>query len=254
MDAEKDYYSILGVLPSIDGVALAAVHRALLKKYHPDVFKGSNSEAERRTKEFNEAYEVLGNPNTRRAYDNARKNSGFGSYQQEEPNSPANDVTADWELVKKYHPETEARRIELNKLSRSLAFAFQITVLEKKLSSNAYEIDTIATKMKSEFLERYFGKDPDIQRFAHEALIEGRTDVAKEVNRAITVLGTPLDARRFIRQVQNSMKYTGSRKYNARSVDPAEFYRSVAVSGVVIVASLIFILFVILLWSLLLAR
>jgi hypothetical protein len=28
MDAEKDYYSILGVVPSIDDVALTAVYRA----------------------------------------------------------------------------------------------------------------------------------------------------------------------------------------------------------------------------------
>src|SRR6516164_3209361 len=130
MDAEKDYYSILGVVPSIDDVALTAVYRALLKKYHPDVFKGPKAEAERRTKEINEAYEVLGNVDSRRAYDNARKDRGFGNYRQEEPTSSANDVTADWELVKKYHPGAEAWRVTLSKLSRSLAFAFQITVLE----------------------------------------------------------------------------------------------------------------------------
>ena len=60
MDTEKDFYAILRVLPSIDDVALAAVYRALLKKYHPDVFGGSKAEAERRTREIVEAYEVLG--------------------------------------------------------------------------------------------------------------------------------------------------------------------------------------------------
>jgi curved DNA-binding protein CbpA len=50
MNTEKDYYSILGVAPSIDDVALAAVYRALLKKYHPDVFIGSKAEAELRTR------------------------------------------------------------------------------------------------------------------------------------------------------------------------------------------------------------
>jgi curved DNA-binding protein CbpA len=89
MDTKKDYYSILGVVPSVDDVALTAVYRALLKKYHPDVFKGSKAEAERRTKEINEAYEVLGNPDKRRAYDNARKDSGFGNHRQEERNAEA---------------------------------------------------------------------------------------------------------------------------------------------------------------------
>jgi curved DNA-binding protein CbpA len=46
MGTDKDYYAILGVLPSIDDVALPAVYRALLKKYHPDVFGGSKAEAE----------------------------------------------------------------------------------------------------------------------------------------------------------------------------------------------------------------
>jgi curved DNA-binding protein CbpA len=210
MDAEKDYYSILGVVPSIDEVALTAVYRALLKKFHPDVFKGPKAEAERRTKEINEAYEVLGNADNRRAYDNARKDSGFGNYRQEEPITSPNDVIADWELVKKYHPETEAWRVDLSKLSQSLAFAFQITVLEKKLASNAREIATVAMKMKGEFFERYFGNNQEIQPFAQGALLEGRSDVAKEVNRAIKVLGTPPDydtARRFINKIQNSMKY-----------------------------------------------
>ena len=50
MDTEKDYFAILGVLPSIDDVALAAVYRALLKKYHPDVFKGSKADARKANK------------------------------------------------------------------------------------------------------------------------------------------------------------------------------------------------------------
>jgi curved DNA-binding protein CbpA len=107
MDFEKDYYSILGIVPSIDDVALAAAYRALLKKYHPDVFRGSKAEAERRTKEINEAYETLGNSDKRRAYDNARKSSGFGTHQQEEPTGSPNDVTADWEL----DLEAEPRRV-----------------------------------------------------------------------------------------------------------------------------------------------
>jgi preprotein translocase subunit Sec63 len=61
MDTEKDYYAILGVLPSIDDVALAAVYRALLKKYHPDVFPGSKADAEAQTREIIQAYEVIGN-------------------------------------------------------------------------------------------------------------------------------------------------------------------------------------------------
>jgi hypothetical protein len=85
-------------------VALAAVYRALLKKYHPDVFVGSKAEAEKRTREIIEAYEVLGNPEKRKAYDNTRKTNGFGSYREEEQTTSSSDD--DWEIVKEYYPET----------------------------------------------------------------------------------------------------------------------------------------------------
>ena len=94
MDTEKDYFTILGVLPSIDDLALAAVYRALLKKYHPDIFKGSKADAERRTREIIEAYKVLGNPENRKAYDNVR------SYRSEaQTTSYSEEAAADWEVV-----------------------------------------------------------------------------------------------------------------------------------------------------------
>jgi hypothetical protein len=170
-----------------------------------------------------------------------RTDSGFGNYRQEEPTSYPNDVTADWELVKKYHHAAEAWRVDLSELSQSLAFAFQITVLEKKLGPNAPEVAIIATSMKREFLERYFGTNRDIQHFARDALHEGRSDVAKEVNRAITVLGTPPDAdtaQRFIERVRDSMNYN----YNAPSTWRGE--RPLIVFMVVTAA--VFIVFILL--------
>ena len=59
MNTAKDYYATLGVLPSIDPSALAAVYRALVKKFHPDVYRGPIAESEAAIRELNEAYEVL---------------------------------------------------------------------------------------------------------------------------------------------------------------------------------------------------
>jgi curved DNA-binding protein CbpA len=72
MDPSKDYYAVLGVLPSIEPAAIRAVYLALLKKYHPDVYKSRKDEATRRTKEFNEAYNVLGDVKHREKYDSLR--------------------------------------------------------------------------------------------------------------------------------------------------------------------------------------
>jgi curved DNA-binding protein CbpA len=79
MDTSKDYYAVLGVLPSIESAAIRAVYLVLLKKYHPDVSNGSKDEAVRRTKEFNEAYNVLHDEKNRNKYDTLRTKSSARS-------------------------------------------------------------------------------------------------------------------------------------------------------------------------------
>lgn len=83
MDISKDYYAVLGVLPSIDDAALTAVCRALLKKHHPDVCENRSSDA--KAAEIIEAYRVLGDAEQRKDYDAKRKEIAQQSPRQEEP-------------------------------------------------------------------------------------------------------------------------------------------------------------------------
>ena len=64
----RDYYKALGVPRGASQEEIKKAFRKLARKYHPDVNKG-NAEAERRFKEINEANEVLGDPEKRKAYD-----------------------------------------------------------------------------------------------------------------------------------------------------------------------------------------
>jgi hypothetical protein len=64
-------YRILGLRPGADGKKVKAAYRALVKQFHPDV--STDSRAEPRTKEINRAYETLGDPEARTAYDVALK-------------------------------------------------------------------------------------------------------------------------------------------------------------------------------------
>ncbi|OGO19723.1 MAG: hypothetical protein A2Z14_00700 [Chloroflexi bacterium RBG_16_48_8] len=63
----KDYYKILGVDRNTDEKDIKRSYRQLALKYHPDKNPG-DKQAEERFKEINEAYEVLGDPEKRRKY------------------------------------------------------------------------------------------------------------------------------------------------------------------------------------------
>src|SRR5215213_494783 len=64
----KDYYGVLGVGRDASEADLKKAFRKLARQYHPDVAKDKKT-AEARFKEINEAYEVLGDPQKRRKYD-----------------------------------------------------------------------------------------------------------------------------------------------------------------------------------------
>src|SRR6266508_2519152 len=64
----KDYYKSLGVERAAREGEIRKAFRKLARQYHPDVAKEKKS-AEEKFKEINEAYEVLGDPEKRKQYD-----------------------------------------------------------------------------------------------------------------------------------------------------------------------------------------
>jgi molecular chaperone DnaJ len=68
MVTQKDYYKILGVSKSSTDKDIKSAYRKLARKYHPDVNPGDNK-AESKFQDINEAYEVLGDKESRQQYD-----------------------------------------------------------------------------------------------------------------------------------------------------------------------------------------
>ena len=64
----KDYYAILGLNKAAKKDEIKKAYRNLAKKYHPDKTKGDKA-LEEKFKEIAEAYEVLGNDENRKKYD-----------------------------------------------------------------------------------------------------------------------------------------------------------------------------------------
>ncbi len=80
--AKKDFYDVLGISKGASDAEIKKAYRKLAKQYHPDA-NPDNKEAEARFKEISEAYEVLGDEDKRRTYDqfghSAFEGAGGGS-------------------------------------------------------------------------------------------------------------------------------------------------------------------------------
>src|SRR6478752_1739830 len=78
----RDYYETLGVSKTAKEDEIKSAFPKLARKYHPDVAKDKKA-AEEKFKQINEAYEVLGDPEKRRKYDElgANWNQPGGGFQ-----------------------------------------------------------------------------------------------------------------------------------------------------------------------------
>lgn len=78
MAQNKDFYAVLGVPASVTQEELKKQYRKLAAKHHPDKNPNDPKAAER-FKEISEAFQVLGDPEKRKQYDQMRTLGAFGN-------------------------------------------------------------------------------------------------------------------------------------------------------------------------------
>lgn len=64
-----NYYDVLGVKRTASQEEIKAAYKNLVKKYHPDIYTGDKTFAQKKTSEINVAYDTLSVPESRQAYD-----------------------------------------------------------------------------------------------------------------------------------------------------------------------------------------
>lgn len=72
------------------------------------------------------------------------------------------------------------------------------------------EFKNVATQLRVEFLELYFGQNEEVISFAQELFKDGRTDILLELNRAVKVLGKSNAGEAVIIRIKTEFNYRNS--------------------------------------------
>ena len=166
--------------------------------------------------EINCAYDAVGTPEKRANYDRLRNTttSSFGD-NSEQVDAAFDDAMSDletrWQTAVSLMPDLQKIRDHLAKTAHRLAFAFVVIMLESKKFPQRVEI---AQQLEANFLERYFGTNPEIIVFAKDLIATGNKQAVKMLNNYIDVVGSEVPAQTIIRKITDQYQI-----YKSKQID-----------------------------------
>ncbi len=199
-----DHYRVLGVLDDAEEIVIRAAYKVLAQKYHPDKWTTNPDEASSRMADINAAYAVLADPVRRKQYDSTRDSNKYNPGKGTNESATEPDETAkDWAIATQYYQDLPSIASGLAKISTQLSFTFKLALLESKQFEKRNELAAI---LERAFLKKYFGSNTLIQDYAKELIVEEQREAAIELNAAVNVLGSNLDASRIISSINNKYR------------------------------------------------
>ncbi|NOQ37213.1 MAG: DnaJ domain-containing protein [Methylococcaceae bacterium] len=218
----KDYYGVLGVLPSAEVFLIKVAYKALSQRYHPDKSKASKQQAEAKMKTLNEAYAILSESSKRKQYDDYLKVQGKqNEYHKEEPVEPDTDESfnnEDWLMAIQYVSELKTLHDDLETISANLGFTFKLYVLRDKAFDNP---QSIASELESKFFATFFGNEAKTHEFAKFLLIKGHRSAAQELNKAVKLFDNKIEPEKLAESICSKYKINYIASTNDLYKDPS---------------------------------
>ena len=190
-----------------------AAHRALAKKYHPDLRSEDDAEAEKRFQEIQEAYEVLRDEEKLKRYLHLRAQIQLHMQQQTAaPAAAAPHVRPRvylklddrWDHLVRKHPDLSQNYAKFCFLSHKLGRQYKLVILG---TQNPARYKRAAAKLERQFFRRNFSYHRNLQTLARRLTESHR-------RHAVRMLQSEIRGRRFVpKRIRSEMVWRYESRY-----------------------------------------
>lgn len=116
-----NYYQILGIPEDATTDQIKQQYKQLIKKYHPDLYKGDKAFANEKTKEITQAYKILVDPTSRNDYDILLHGEELLSNSSNKTYDYNNADTSSEEDIDEYYENRDEKFFESKKYKRTVS-------------------------------------------------------------------------------------------------------------------------------------